>query len=79
METLTIKIRDSKALKLIQDLESLNLIQVIKTSSSKKSSQKLSEMMTGSISQDQTDLMHEELKKIAVTGTGILIRHQFSN
>ena len=63
METLTIKIRDNKALKLILDLESLNLIQVIKTSSSKKPSQKLSEIMTGSISQEQADLMHEELKK----------------
>lgn len=63
METLTIKIRDNKALKLIHDLESLNLIQVIKKSSSKRSSPKLSEMMTGSISQEQADLMHEELKK----------------
>ena len=63
METITIKIRDNKALKLIQDLESLNLIQVIKTSSSKKPSQKLSDMMAGSISQKQADLMHEELKK----------------
>jgi hypothetical protein len=63
MKTLTIKVRDGKALKLIQDLESLNLIQVIKKSSSKKSSQKLSEMMTGSLSQEQADLMHQELKK----------------
>jgi hypothetical protein len=62
METLTIKIRDNKALKLIKDLESLNLIQVIKTST-KKTSKKLSEEMSGSISPEQADLMHEEIKK----------------
>jgi hypothetical protein len=42
METLTIKIKDSKALKLIHDLEDLNLIQVM-SSDMKKSVAKLSD------------------------------------
>jgi hypothetical protein len=63
MDTLTIKIRDSKALKLIQDLESLNLIQVI-SSDAKAPSKKLSSTMAGSISKEQANSMQEELKKM---------------
>lgn len=62
MDTLTIKIRDNKALKLIQDLESLNLIQVIKISP-QKPVKKLSAEMSGSISKEQADFMQKELKK----------------
>jgi hypothetical protein len=63
MDTLTIKIRDSKALKLIRDLESLNLIQVI-NDKAKKPKKKLSAIMTGSISQEQADSMQKELKQM---------------
>jgi hypothetical protein len=63
MNTLTIKIRDSKTLKLIRDLESLNLIQVI-SDTDKKPAKKLSELLSGSISEQQADSMHEELKKM---------------
>lgn len=62
MDTLTIKIRDNKALKLIQDLESLNLIQVIKKSS-KGPSKKLSSELSGSISKEQADAMLKELQQ----------------
>jgi hypothetical protein len=64
MDTLTIKIRDSKALKLIHDLESLNLIQVISSGDTKAPSKKLSATMSGSISKEQADSMQEELKKM---------------
>lgn len=52
LETLTIKIKDIKALKLIHDLEDLNLIQVINPIE-KKSKTKLSEILSGSISPEQ--------------------------
>jgi len=63
MDTLTIKIRDSKALKLIHDLESLNLIQVIHNDT-KKPGKKLSSIMNGSISEEQADSMQQELKQM---------------
>ncbi|MBS1530059.1 MAG: hypothetical protein JSU01_07115 [Bacteroidetes bacterium] len=63
MDTLTIKVRDSKALKLIQDLESLDLIQVIHNDV-QSSSKKLSEKLAGSISNEDADSMQEELKKM---------------
>ncbi|MDB4921141.1 hypothetical protein [Mucilaginibacter sp.] len=63
METLTIKIRDNKALKLIHDLEDLNLIQVI-GSSEKKTTAKLSDILNGSISTEQANNMQKELKQM---------------
>jgi hypothetical protein len=63
METLTIKIKDNKALKLIHDLEDLNLIQVI-GSSEKKTTTKLSDILNGSISTEQADNMQKELKQM---------------
>lgn len=63
METLTIKIKDNKALKLIHDLEDLNLIQVI-GSDIKKHTTKLSDVLNGSISTEQADNMQKELKQM---------------
>jgi hypothetical protein len=62
MNTLTIKIKNNKVLKVIQDLESLNLIQVIKTSS-RSPSKRLSSEMSGSISEEQADSMQKELEQ----------------
>ena len=63
MDTLTIKVRDNKALKLIRDLESLDLIQVI-SSSPEKPFEKLSETMTGSISEEEAISMQNQLKQM---------------
>lgn len=63
METLTIKIKDHKALKLIRDLEDLNLIQVIGPVV-KKSGVKLSDILSGSISAEQADKMQKEVKQM---------------
>ena len=63
MDTLIIKIRDNKALKLIHDLESLNLIQVV-NSTPNKPAKKLSSQLSGSISEEQADSMQKELKRI---------------
>lgn len=64
METLTIKIKDGKALKLIHDLEDLNLIQVVNPVAIKKSTTKLSTLLSGSISPEQGDSMRKELKQM---------------
>ncbi len=63
METLTIKIKDNKALRLLRDLEDLNLIQVIGLDK-EKPAKKLSEMLSGSISPEQADNMQKELKQM---------------
>jgi hypothetical protein len=47
MKTVTIHIKDDKALKLLEDLEGLNLIQVVNQRSD--TSQKLSEKFAGSL------------------------------
>jgi hypothetical protein len=63
MDTLTIKIKDRKALKLINDLENLNLTRVV-NSDVKKPAKKLSEILSGSISAEQADIMRLELKQM---------------
>jgi hypothetical protein len=63
METLTIKVKDYKVLKLIHDLEDLNLIQVV-SPDVKKAVSKLSSLLTGSISAEQADDMQKELKQM---------------
>jgi hypothetical protein len=63
METLTIKIKDSKALKLIRDLEDLDLIQVV-IPKNKKSAAKLSSILSGSISVEDADEMQKEVQNM---------------
>ncbi len=60
MQTLTISIIDAKALRLIEDLESLNLIRVLKRDKDQPK-QKLSERLYGSLSKEQVEMMHKEL------------------
>ena len=62
METLTIKITDNRALKLIHDLEDLKLIEVI--SSPKTEKLKLSALLKGSITSEQADDLHAQLKEL---------------
>jgi hypothetical protein len=64
METITIKVKDSKVLKLIHDLEALNLIQVLITLPEKKVATKLSDILSGSISSEQADKLQTELKQM---------------
>jgi hypothetical protein len=63
METLTIKIKDSNALKLIHDLEAMNILEVV-SPEKKKSGVKLSERLSGSISAEQAEIMHKELQQM---------------
>lgn len=63
MNTLTIKIRDQKAVKLIQDLESLNLIQIVHEEKRLKK-KKLSERLAGSISKEEAETYHRAIKNM---------------
>lgn len=63
MDTLTIKIRNNKAIKLIEDLEALNLIQVI-SSTVQKPAGKLSALLAGSITEAEADNMQSQLKQM---------------
>lgn len=59
MDTLIIKIRDQKAVKLIQDLELLNLIQIVPPVA--KTANKLSDKMQGSLSKEQAADYHDRI------------------
>lgn len=63
METLTIKIKDSKALKLIHDLEDLNLIQVMSTDITHEKTN-LSNLLKGSLSAEEADILQKELTQM---------------
>lgn len=61
METLTIRIKDSKALKLIHDLADLDLIQVM-DSQETQPVVKLSALLADSISAEQAAIMQDEVQ-----------------
>lgn len=61
MQTLTIRVNNPHAFKLIEELEALQLIEVVRKSVPKKK-QKLSERLAGSITGEQAARMREELQ-----------------
>jgi hypothetical protein len=61
METLVIKIRDKNAIKLIHDLELLNLIQIV-SDKRKVKKKKLSETLVGSISKEDAEIYQQAVK-----------------
>jgi hypothetical protein len=63
METITIKIKNPKVLSLIRNLEEMNLLEII-TAKNKPSGIKLSERLSGSISTEQAEIMHKELRQM---------------
>ncbi|MDN3581217.1 hypothetical protein [Mucilaginibacter flavus] len=63
MTTLTITVKDDKTLKLIYDLEELDLIQVVDEKMQAKPT-KLSDLLKGSISTEQAQLMQAEVKQM---------------
>jgi len=63
MNTLTIQIKNIKALKLIKDIEALDLIKVIKDTNKKKP-KSISEKLIGCISDKEAAKMHQELKQM---------------
>ena len=63
MQILTINIKDSKVLKLIHDLEDLDLIQIVDITEMKPQTN-LSELLRGSISIEDADIMQKELNQM---------------
>lgn len=64
MQTITVRINNPKVLKLLEDIEALNLIEIVTKSESKDKTTKLSERLAGSITPQQADLMRSELKRL---------------
>ncbi len=66
MATLTIQINNNKALKLIQDLEALDLIRILKNKklATTTTEKKLSAILDKSITQNQADKMTKELNQM---------------
>ena len=64
MTQLTIEIKDNKTLKLIQDLEALKLIRVLKEKTSSKKGKSLSERLSGSLSIRESKQLEKELRKM---------------
>ena len=63
METITIKVKDANGLKLIRNLEALDVLEVIKPEKTQPGP-KLSERLIGSVSPEQAEAMHKELQKM---------------
>jgi len=61
MDTLTIKIRNKNALKLLHDLELLNLIQIV-PEPKQASKKKISEILAGSIGKEEAEVYHQAVK-----------------
>jgi len=64
MQTVTIRTNNAHALRLIEDLEALNLIEVVTNITLNKNGKKLSERLSGSVNEEQAKQMHKELKEM---------------
>jgi len=64
METITIKTNNANALKLLEDLEACNLIQVIKRTVVKGKRKKLSERLAGSLTSEHSIVIRKELTEM---------------
>ncbi|WOK04953.1 hypothetical protein RT717_17880 [Imperialibacter roseus] len=63
METITIELKNSKALKLIEDLEALSLVRIVREPKTVKG-KKLSERLAGAISSKEASDIDTELEQI---------------
>lgn len=61
METIIVQIRNNKALKLLQELEELNLIKLLKKNTD--TSQKLSEKYAGKLSSATVEKLQQHIKQ----------------
>ncbi len=63
METIAIKVKNSKVLKLIYTMEELNLIEVL-SADIRKPIDKLSLRLDGCLAADEAEKMHRELRQM---------------
>ena len=61
MEIITIKIKNAETKQLMNDLQALNLIEIIKESAVKEDGKNLSELLKGSLTKQQSEQMQKEL------------------
>ena len=61
MSTITIKVNNVKALRLLEDLEAMNLIEFIRKNTGMVNGKNLSERLSGSITTEESEIMHKEL------------------
>ena len=61
MDTLIIKTNNEKALKILENLEALNIIEIIKKTISKPGSKNLSDKLTGCISEEQGNSLLDQI------------------
>ena len=59
--TLTIELNNKKALSILKELESLNLLRIVKKQSKTKN---IADLLENSISNEQATLMNNELKQM---------------
>lgn len=59
METILIEIRNPKGMNLIRDLEEMDIIKILKREETPKPSQKLSELLRGSISPEEAQKFNQ--------------------
>ena len=64
MRTVTIKINNVNALKLLEDLEAMNFIEFINKTNVKVKGKKLSERLAGCINHQESELLHQELTEM---------------
>lgn len=63
METLTIELKKAKGMALLEDLEALDIIKIIRKKTPPKPPGKLSDMFRGSITAEEADKFNEYVKK----------------
>ena len=63
METIIIEAKNKKALKLLENLEALKIIRIIRKTVSKTEINKISERLTGCITKKEGNTMIEQLNK----------------
>ena len=63
METLTIELKKAKGMALLEDLEALDIIKIIRKKTPPKPPGKLSDMFAGSISGEEADRFNEYVKR----------------
>ena len=63
METVTIELKKDKSMALLEDLEALDIIKIIRKKTPPKPPGKLSDMFRGSISTEEADKFNEYVKK----------------
>ncbi len=64
METIIIEAKNKKALKLLENLEALKIIRIIRKTVSEHRTEKLSKKLIGCITDKQGNYMIKELEKI---------------